>query len=109
MSMDPELRAWTERQNKAMDDLAAGQQRGNDQLLMITRELANIAMMLAPRESEGPSALEELLAQLVAQGQESVGQLRKLVRQGDRIEAKIVGQAVPPAGSMHGNGSATRQ
>ena len=106
--MDTELRTWTEDQNRAVADLSASQQRANDQLVMITRELANIAMMLAPRISEGPSPLEQLLAQLVAQGQEAISHLRDLVQQGKRIEAKLDGDAphTRPAG---GNGKATRQ
>lgn len=106
--MDPGLRAWTEAQAKAVADLAAAQQKTNDQLVLITRELANIAIMLTPQVSEGPSPLELLLAQLVAQGQESVGHLRDLVKQGGRIEAKLNGDPPPPR-STNGNGRVTRQ
>jgi len=106
--MDQQLQAWTETTDKALADIGTDLQRQADILLMISRELANIAMMLAPREKEGPSALEDLLAQLAAQGQESVGHLRKLVRQGERIEGKIGGgehtQPMP-----NGNGKVTRQ
>ena len=106
--MDTELRTWTEDQNRAVAGLSASQQRANDQLVLITRELANIAMMLAPRISEGPSPLEQLLAQLVAQGQESISHLRDLVQQGKRIEAKLDSddRRPRPAG---GNGKPTRQ
>ena len=106
--MDTELRTWAEDQNRAVADLSASQQRANDQLVLITRELANIAMMLAPRTSEGPSPLEELLAQLVAQGQESISYLRDLVQQGERIEAKLDKDAPHPR-PAGGNGKATRQ
>ena len=106
--MDAELRAWMEDQNRAIAGLSAGQQKTNDQLVMMGRELANIAMMLAPRISEGPSPLEQLLAQLVAQGQESIGHLREVVQQNKRIEARLgVDDRHPrPAG---GSGRATRQ
>ena len=106
--MDAELRAWTEDHNKAVDDLAMSQQRTNDQLVLITRELANIAMMLAPRTSEGPSPLEQLLAQLVAQSQEGIEHLRNLVQQGKRIEGKL-GENDPYHRSEGANGKATRQ
>ena len=106
--MDAELQTWTEKQDKAVVDLAASQQKANDQLVLITRELANIAMMLTPQVSEGPSPLELLLAQLVAQGQESVGHLRDLVKQGGRIEAKLNGDPPPPH-STNGSGRVTRQ
>ena len=106
--MDTELRTWTEDQNRAVADLSASQQRANDQLVMINRELANIAMMLAPRISEGPSPLEQLLAQLVAQGQESITHLRDLVQQGKRIEAKL-DRHDPHPRRAGGNGKATRQ
>lgn len=106
--MDAELRAWTEDQNRAVADLLAAQQRANDQLVLMTRELANIAMMLAPRISEGPSPLEQLLAQLVAQGQEAISHLRDLVQQGRRIEAKLDGDGLHPR-PEGGNGKATRQ
>ena len=106
--MDAGLRAWTEDQAKAVADLAASQQKTNDQLVLITRELANIAMMLQPKISEGPSPLELLLAQLVAQSQEGIDHLRSLVRQGKRIEAKLGGDDPyhQPDGA---NGKATRQ
>ena len=94
--MDQHLQAWTETTDKALAGIGTDLQRQADILLMISRELANIAMMLAPQEKEGPSALEDLLAQLAAQGQESVGHLRKLVRQGDRIEAKVDGSHASP-------------
>ena len=106
--MDAELRVWTEDQNTTLAGLAAAQQRGNDQLVLICRELANIAMMLAPKISEGPSPLEQLLAQIVAQGQESLSHLRDLVQQGQRIEAKLDADAAPRRPS-DGNGKATRQ
>ena len=106
--MDAQLRAWTEDQARAVADLAASQQKTNDQLLLITRELANIAMMLTPRTSEGPSDLELLLAQLVAQGQEGVGHLRNLVKQGKRIEDKLGGDD-PFQRLGEANGKATRQ
>lgn len=106
--MDAELRAWTDEQNRVIADLSASQQRANDQLVLITRELANIAMMLAPRISEGPSPLEQLLGQLVAQGQESIGHLRDLVQQGRRIEAKLDGDGPSPR-LAGGNGKASRQ
>lgn len=107
--MDAEFRAWTEAQDTTLARLAATQQQGNDQLVLINRELANIAMMLAPKISEGPSPLEQLLAQIVAQGQESLGHLRDLVQQGQRIEAKLSGDAPPASHSPNGNGKATRQ
>lgn len=106
--MDAEFRAWTEDQGIALADITASQSRTNDQLALINRELANIAMMLAPKISEGPSPLEHLLAQLVSQGQESLGQLHKLVQQGKRLEEKLNGDAVPPPPS-NGNGRVTRQ
>jgi len=106
--MDIELRTWTEDQNTAVADLSASQQRANDQLVMITRELANIAMMLAPRISEGPSPLEQLLAQLVAQGQETISHLRDLVQQGKRIEARL-DRDDPQLRPADGSGKATRQ
>lgn len=106
--MDAEFRAWTDHQNTTLTDLADAQKRGNDQLALINRELANIAMMLSPKISEGPTPLEQLLAQLVAQGQESVGHLRDLVQQGKRIEAKLDGDSPPPR-STNGNGQVTRQ
>ena len=106
--MDAEFRTWTEHQNESLTDLAAAQKRGNDQLVLINRELANIAMMLSPKISEGPSPLELLLAQLVTQGQESLDHLRDLVHQGKRIEARLDGDAPPPR-STNGNGRSTRQ
>ena len=106
--MDAELRAWTEDQNRANTALLSAQQSTNDQLVMMGRELANVAMMLAPRISEGPSPLEQLLAQLAAQGQEAIGHLRELVQQNKRIEARLGGddRHPRPAG---GSGRATRQ
>ena len=106
--MDTELRTWTEDQNRAVAELSAFQQRANDQLVLITRELANIAMMLAPRISEGPSTLEQLLAQLIAQEQEAIDHLRDLVQQNKRIEAKLDGHGPHPRPGS-GNGTATRQ
>lgn len=106
--MDAEFRAWTEEQGTTLAGLADAQTRARDQLVLINRELANIAMMLSPKITEGPSPLEQLLAQLVAQGQESLGHLRDLVQQGKRIEAKLDGDAPPPR-STNGNGQATRQ
>lgn len=106
--MDAELRTWTEDQNRAVADFSSAQQRANDQLAMISRELANIAMMLAPRINEGPSPLEQLLAQLVAQGKESISHLRDLVQQGKRIEAKLNGDDRHPQ-PADGNGKETRR
>ena len=106
--MDTEFRAWAEKQDATLADLVGAQKRGNDQLVLIGRELANIAMMLAPRISDGPSPLEQLLAQLVAQGQESLDHLRRLVRQSTRIEEKLGIDAGVPR-PLNGNGKATRQ
>lgn len=109
--MDPELRAWTQKQDAAQADMAAEVKRMADQLMLLTREVANIAMMLAPKISEGPSPLEQLLAQLVAQGQEAISHLRNLAQQGSRIEAKLDGGtgAPPLPTNRTGNGKATRQ
>ena len=106
--MDAEFRAWSQQQDAAVSGLTADVKRQADQLLLLTREVANIAMMLAPKISEGPSPLEQLLAQIVAQGQESIALLRDLVQEGDRIEAKL-GTAPPPSRPLNENGKATRQ
>ena len=106
--MDAEFRVWAQKQDAAAAGMQAEQKRQSDHLLLLTREIANIAMMLAPKISEGPSPLEQLLAQLVAQGQESLGLLRNLVQQGNRIEGKLAGPAaVKP--TTNGNSRATRQ
>ena len=79
--MDRELRGWAEEQTAATQAIAAEQQRLADAVTLLAREVAAIGMMLAPRASEEPSPLEQLLAQLVAQGKEQLFLLRALARE----------------------------
>lgn len=106
--MDAEFRSWTQKQDGAQAEQTAEIRRLADQVTLLAHELASIAMLLAPKVDDGPSPLEALLAQLVAQNQEIVGHLRSLVRQGDRIESKLAGHDAGPSLPPNGNGRATR-
>ena len=107
--MDAEFRSWAQKQDAAMAAVLAEQKRQGDQQLLLIHEVASIVMMLAPKISEGPSPLEQLLAQIVAQNQEAVALLRDLVQQGNRIEGKLGGPASVPPPPINGHGRATRQ
>ena len=84
--MDPELTAWTDRQTGLLQSVVSEQQRLADAVSLLAREIANIGMLLAPRGGDGPTPLEQLLAQLVAQGQEQVRLLRHLTHWARRME-----------------------
>ena len=101
--MDPELRSWTQRQEAATQEIAADQKRLADAVTLLSREVANIAMMLAPRASEGESPLEQLLAQLAAQGKEQLTLLRNLGQAVGRIERGQTGTGGPSSPRANGN------
>ena len=84
--MDPELTAWTDRQTSLLQSVVSEQQRLADAVSLLAREIANIGMLLAPQGGDCPTPLEQLLAQLVAQGQEQVRLLRHLTHWARRME-----------------------
>ena len=101
--MDHELKAWTEQQTLELHTVAAEQQRLADAVGLLSREVANLAITLAPRQSDGPSPLEQLLAQMVAQGQEQLHHLRNLTKWAGRMESEGLSD---PRGRLNGNGKA---
>ena len=87
--MDPELRRWLERQEAATVGIAIDQKRQADVLTIMVRELANLTELLTPKTGDGESALEQLLAQLAAQGKEQLALLRQLGQLTSRIERRM--------------------
>ena len=94
--MDPELRSWLERQEAATLGIAIDQKRQADALTIMARELANLTELLTPKTGDGESALEQLLAQLAAQGKEQLTLLRQLGQLTSRIERRLSGTSPPP-------------
>lgn len=107
--MDAEFRAWSQKQDAATAAMRNGIERQADHLLLLIREVANISMLLAPKGSEGPSTLEQLLAQLVAQGQETIGLMRAMVEQGNRIETALAELTSAVPSLANGRNPAARQ
>ncbi len=94
--MDSELRNWLERQDAIHRQIAADQKRQADTLTIMARELANLTELLTPKTGDGESALEQLLAQLAAQGKEQLTLLRQLGQLTSRIERRLSGTSPPP-------------
>ena len=95
--MDPELHNWLERQEATHRQIAADQKRQADILTIMARKLVDLTELLTPKTGDGEAALEQLLAQLAAQGKEQLTLLRQLGQLTSRIERRMSrADASPP-------------
>ena len=101
--MDQELTALLRQQDEAIEAIVTEQRRQGDTLTIMSRTLADILEILTPGTPEGESSLQQLLAQLVAQGKEQLNLLRQHGQVMARIEQGLPGGGTPPA-STNGSG-----
>lgn len=102
--MDKELTSLLKQQGEAIEAIGVEQRRQADTLTIMSRQLTDILEVLTPGTPEGESSLEQLLAQLVAQGKEQITLLRQHGQLMARIERGLPGGGTPPApanGSGH--------
>jgi hypothetical protein len=102
--MDSELRSWLQRQEAETKAIAVDQKRQADALTIMSRELANLTELLTPKTGDAESPLEQLLAQLVAQGKEQLILLRHLGQLMHRIERGLPSVGVPTSKQSNGSG-----
>jgi hypothetical protein len=102
--MDSELRSWLQRQEAETKAIAVDQKRQADALTIMSRELANLTELLTPKTGDAESPLEQLLAQLVAQGKEQLILLRHLGQLMNRIERGLPSVGVPTSKQSNGSG-----
>ncbi len=102
--MKENLAGLLEQQQETLDEIATAIRRQADTLTIMSRHVVEILNRLTPEAAEGETALERLLAQLVAQGQEQLRLLQSLAGVGEGGEKE---PPKPPGGRQNGNGHRT--